>query len=75
LILNADLLIWVFRGNPKAAQEIDRAEERMISVVTVMELYQGLVRAKKSAPSTSSCSARDSWCFLSRNRSEMPRPA
>ena len=33
--------MWVFRGDAKAAREVERAEGRMVSVVTVMELYQG----------------------------------
>ena len=41
LIFDTDILIWVQRGNNKAAKLIDNTSIRKISIQTFMELLQG----------------------------------
>jgi len=48
MIFDTDVLIWFFRGNRKAAQAIDAAPNRCLSVVSYMELQQG-ARDKREA--------------------------
>jgi hypothetical protein len=40
VIFDTDVLIWIERGNSKAAKLVEDAEKRMISVQTYMELFQ-----------------------------------
>jgi predicted nucleic acid-binding protein len=40
VIFDTDVLIWVQRGNEKAARVINEATERYLSVLTYMELFQ-----------------------------------
>jgi len=41
VIFDTDVLIWFLRGHAKAARAIDRAEVRLLSIVSYMELLQG----------------------------------
>jgi predicted nucleic acid-binding protein len=41
VIFDTDILIWVQRGHEKATKLINETEERMISIQTYMELFQG----------------------------------
>ena len=53
MLFDTDVLIWVLRGNAKAAKAVDDADARALAVVAYMELLQGArdkaeVRAVKS---------------------------
>ncbi|HYL34699.1 MAG TPA: DciA family protein [Bryobacteraceae bacterium] len=41
MIFDTDVLIWFFRGNARAAQLLQTQADRGISIISLMELYQG----------------------------------
>jgi hypothetical protein len=41
MMFDTDVLIWASRGNPNAARTIDAAPDRVLSIVSFMELLQG----------------------------------
>ncbi len=42
MIIDTDVLIWYMKGNEKAYKVIENSENFLISVVTYMELVQGM---------------------------------
>jgi len=41
MIFDTDVIIWMMKGNEKAAEIINNTDDRYISIVTYMELLQG----------------------------------
>jgi len=48
VLFDTDVLVWVLRGNPRAAAQLEAGSDRSVSVVTYMELLQG-ARDKQEA--------------------------
>ncbi len=42
MIIDTDVLIWYMKGNEKAYREIENSDKFFISVITYMELVQGM---------------------------------
>ncbi len=41
MIFDTDVLIWFFRGNRRAAEMIESDPEGAVSIISLMELFQG----------------------------------
>ena len=48
MLFDADVLIWLLRGNERAIAEVDACAERRASIVTLMELLQGARNRRES---------------------------
>lgn len=42
MLIDTDVLIWYMRGNPRAATALERLPDAAVSVITYMELVQGM---------------------------------
>ena len=42
VLIDTDVLIWLFRGKPSAGRAIDKADSIVLSSITYMELVQGV---------------------------------
>jgi predicted nucleic acid-binding protein len=49
MLIDTDVIIWYMRGNPKALKAIEHHKGFTISVVTYMELVQGMRNKKELA--------------------------
>ena len=49
MLVDTDVLIWYLKGNENAYQVIENSSNFFISVVTYMELVQGMRNKKESA--------------------------
>ncbi len=47
MIFDTDILIWIQRGNVEAAKVINSEDERLILIITYMELLQGAKNKKQ----------------------------
>jgi predicted nucleic acid-binding protein len=47
MIFDTDIIIWIQRGNTKASELVDSADEKHISVISYMELLQNASHKKQ----------------------------
>ena len=48
MIYDTDILIWIQRGNTKAAKLIARDDDKYLSIQTYMELLQGVKKQEST---------------------------
>ena len=48
MLLDTDVIVWAWRGNPRAAKAVNGLLDRAISVVTSMELLRGARDAREA---------------------------
>ena len=42
MLIDTDVLIWLFRGQPSASKALEKADRIQLSTITYMELVQGM---------------------------------
>ena len=47
MIFDTDILVWIQRGNEKAAALVDKSSERFLSILSYMELLQSAENKKQ----------------------------
>jgi predicted nucleic acid-binding protein len=47
MIFDTDILVWIQRGNKKAATLVDKSSERFLSILSYMELLQSAENKKQ----------------------------
>jgi predicted nucleic acid-binding protein len=47
MIFDTDILVWIQRGNEKAATLVDKSSERFLSILSYMELLQSAENKKQ----------------------------
>jgi predicted nucleic acid-binding protein len=47
MIFDTDILIWIQKGNEKAATLVDKSTDRFLSILTYMELLQAVENKKQ----------------------------
>jgi hypothetical protein len=47
MIFDTDILVWIQRGNEKAATLVDKSSERFLSILSYMELLQAAENKKQ----------------------------
>lgn len=62
-LFDTDVLVWAFRGNPKAESVVSGTPDRALSQISYMELLRGAKNARESAMFKKALTALD-FLFL-----------